>query len=117
MTSAGDLSRRVTFQKRGPDENQDPLGDWVDVYTCAAKVVSVKGGETVQAQRLAGNQPAVIVVRRCGDTRDIDNAYRAVDARDLARGVLTAWDVASAIWNEKDNMMEFFATQHRARDA
>lgn len=117
MTWAGEFDRRVTFQQRGPDENQDPLGAWVDVYTCDAKVVSAKGGESVQAQRLAGNQPAVIIVRRCAETRDLDNTFRAVDARALARGVLIAWDVASSIWNQKDSTMEFFATQHRGRDA
>jgi head-tail adaptor len=111
VTKIGELTRRVTFQRRGLDENDEPSPNepWVDVVSRAAKIVPMKGGEGVQSQRLEGSQPVVIIVRREALTRNIDNSYRAVDARDTD----TVWGVTSAIWNEREDMMEFLAVQRR----
>lgn len=109
MTTASDLTRRVIFQQRGSDANGDPLGAWTNGPARWAKVLQLKGGEGVQAQRLEGNQPVIITVRRGPETRSIDNSYRAVDARDPA----TIWSVTSATWNEADGMMEILAVQRR----
>lgn len=115
MTTAGELSRRVTFQVRGADANGDLLGDWSTVVTRDAKIVPLKGGEGVQSQRLEGAQPVVIIVRRETLTKTIDNSYRAFDAREPAppaEGCIV-WGITSAIWNEAEDMMEFLAVQRR----
>jgi hypothetical protein len=39
---------------------------------------SSRGGEAVQAQRLAGTQPAIIIVRYDSQTRTITPAWRAI---------------------------------------
>lgn len=83
----GKMRERVFFQKRGPDDNGDPLGDWETVASegsdgaWSAEIIRLRGGEAVQAQRLQGLQPVIIGVRPCGVTRQLDNAWRAVDAR------------------------------------
>lgn len=110
MTTAGELTRRVTFQSRAPDENGDLLGDWVDVVSRWARITPNIGGEGVIDQRIEGNQPVVIYVRRDLETKVIDNSYRAVDALDPA----TVWNVASVIRNEREDMMEILAVQKRA---
>lgn len=81
MPGAGEMRDRVTFQKRGPDENGDPLGPWIDRFSVAAQIVYLKGTEPVMAQRLQGVQPAVIVVREGANARMITTAWRAEDAR------------------------------------
>jgi hypothetical protein len=109
MTTPGELTRPVIFQARGPDANGDPLGDWADVVRRMAKIAPNIGGEGVIDQRLEGNQPVVIYVRRDATTKAIDNSYRAVDALDAT----TTWEVASVIRNEREDMMEILAVQRR----
>ena len=90
MTKRGsrDLKDRVTLQRRGQDANGEPNGPWSTVASeagdqaWAAKIIHLKGGEPVMAQRLQGVRPAVIVVRACGLTREADNSWRAIDRRD-----------------------------------
>lgn len=106
---AGQLNRRVTLQQRGLDANGDRLGDWVDVVTRDARIVSLTGGETVKTQRLEGDQPVVIYVRRDSLTKQADNAWRAVDARDAS----TTWGVTSSIWNRETDEVELLAVQRR----
>ncbi len=84
MTSAGDLRERFTFAKRTdtPDEYGNPVaGGWIDQFTVWAAVKPLKGGEGVQAARLAGSQPVIITVRYSSQTRQISPAWRATDAR------------------------------------
>lgn len=82
MLGAGDLRDRITFQKRGEDENGDPLGGWDDQFTRSARLTWLRGSEGVMASRLEGKQPVVITVRACSQTRLIDGSWRAVNARD-----------------------------------
>jgi hypothetical protein len=83
----GKMRERVLFQKRGLDDNNDPLGDWVTVASQApdgawsVEIIRLRGGEAVQAQRLQGLQPVIIGARPCLVTRQLDSAWRAVDAR------------------------------------
>jgi head-tail adaptor len=109
MTTAGELTRRVTFQARGLDDNGDPLGDWADLATRFAKITPNIGGEGVIDKRLEGSQPVVIHVRRDAVTKAIDNSDRAFDALDPA----TIWNIASVIWNQREDMIEILAVQHR----
>jgi hypothetical protein len=107
VTTPGELTRPVMFQKRGLDTNGDPLGDWVDVVGRMAKIAPSIGGEGVVAQRIEGSQPVIVYVRRDLETKLIDNSYRVVDALEPA----TTWEVASVIRNEREDMMEVLAIQ------
>lgn len=125
MKPPAELKDRVTFQRKAVNGDGDRLGAWTDVVTRPAEVRPLKGGEGVQAQRLEGSQPVLIIVRRERLTRDIDNSYRAVDAHEVARRVregqaadqalaaATKWGVTSAIFNRADDTMEFLAVQRR----
>lgn len=84
MPGAGALRDRYTFQKRGPDANGDPLGDWADQFTISAGTIYLKGSEPVMEQRLQGVQPVVLTVRDETRTRLITTAWRAVNARDTS---------------------------------
>lgn len=109
MTTPGELTRPVTFQQRADDGNGDPLGDWTDVVTRMAKITPNIGGEGVIDQRIEGNQPVVIYIRRDLTTKLIDNSYRAYDVLEPT----TIWNVASVIRNEREDMMEVLAVQKR----
>lgn len=85
MPGAGDLRERLRFQRRGVDANGDRLGAWEGVFTCWAQLVWLRGGESVQQQRLEGRQPVAIVIRESSDSRAVDSSWRAVDARDESR--------------------------------
>lgn len=78
---AGELRDRITLQHQALDDNGDALGDWATRFSRATKIVNLRGGESVQQQRLQGNQPVVLVVRACPDTRTIDNSFRAINHR------------------------------------
>ena len=87
--SAGQLRSRVTFQRRG--DAIDPFdgsvipggGDWVDQYTCAARLQPKFGGdvETFAASRLSSKQPYNLTVRNCAAARAVRTDWRVVDAR------------------------------------
>lgn len=107
MTEPGEFTRKVTFQQQAADGDGMRFGAFADVVTRQAKIVPKIGGETVNDQRLQGNQPVVIYVRKDSLTAAIDNSYRAVDARHTS----TVWNVASVIWNEAEDMIEVLAVQ------
>jgi hypothetical protein len=111
MSSAGQLSRRVTFQIQGGDG--DSPGGFYDVVTRDARIQPLKGGEAVKADRMAGRQPVVIYVRRDTTTKAIDNSYRAFDARDTE----IVWDVQSALVSEDLEWVEVLAVQRLEREA
>lgn len=111
MTHAGQLDRSVTFKQRALDANNERLGDLTDVCTRDARVQPLKGGEAVQAQRMAGQQPVIITVRCDALTRSIDNGFEAFDAR--TAGI--AWDVQSAIVTEDQVWVEILAVQRKGQ--
>lgn len=126
MTSPAQYTRRVQFQRQALDADGDPLGGWQNSVARFAnirplKLSNVRGAEVVVEQRLQGEQPVIITVRRDSVTRAIDNTYRAYDLRfarppqpsaaTWAGGVI--WAISSAIWNEKENEMEFLAVERR----
>lgn len=76
---AGELIHRVTLQHRASDANGDPLGDWETVFQRRVKLVNLRGGEGVMQQRIQGNQPVLLVVRACSETRSVDNSFRAIN--------------------------------------
>jgi SPP1 family predicted phage head-tail adaptor len=81
--SAGELRDLVAFERR--DELDDGYGNvdgaWVEQFRTAARIQPLKGGEAVQAARLAGTQPVVIRVRYCAAARSVAPAWRARDVR------------------------------------
>ncbi|EJW12737.1 hypothetical protein A33M_1707 [Rhodovulum sp. PH10] len=80
---AGDLRERVRFEARavGDDGYGNVRADWIERFSVSARIVSLRGGESVIAARLQGTQPVVITVRAEARTRAIATDWRAVDAR------------------------------------
>lgn len=117
MTHAGQLDRRVTFRRPTTDADGEAAG-WSDVVTRDARVQPLKGGESVQASRMAGRQPVIITVRRETATKAIDNGWQAVDARALGDSppVTIAWDVTSSILTEDEEWVEVQAVQLKGGD-
>lgn len=81
MTAAGDLKWRVRFDSQAdiPDEFGGSTRGWVEQFSRAAAIMPMRGGEGIQAQRLAGTQPVLIMVRFDSLTRTIDPSWRAVE--------------------------------------
>jgi SPP1 family predicted phage head-tail adaptor len=77
---AGELRFRVRFDKKVAVE--DPAGGstetWTAQFTRWADIRQQRGGEGVQAQRLQGTQPALIIVRYDSETNLIEPSWRAV---------------------------------------
>lgn len=78
---SGDLRFRVRFDKQ--TEVSDPYGstvsEWTEQFTRWADIRPMKGGEGIQAQRLVGTQPVLILVRYDNLTKTIDTSWRAVE--------------------------------------
>lgn len=114
---AGQLSRRVTFRRQTVDANGEASG-YEDVVTRDVRVEPLRGQESVQASRMAGEQPVKITVRRDSTTKLIDNGWQAKDARAAADSppVVIAWDIYSAIVSEDLAWLTLEATQHKGGD-
>ena len=78
---AGQLRVRVRFDMLV--ETPDPAGGsskvWEEQFTHWAAIKPLRGGEDVQAQRLQGLQPVLIVVRKDSQTKAIEPSWRAVE--------------------------------------
>ena len=91
LPSSGSLRGRVHLQKREMEPNpwdpDGPLreGDWATQATVACEFMPLRGSETVIASRLQGIQPYVVRVRQSNTTRQVDETWRVVDARDDKR--------------------------------
>lgn len=105
MAEAGQLNRRVTFQVQGGDG--DSPGGFYDVVTRDARVQPLRGGEVYQGQRMAGQQPVKLFVRRDATTKTIDNAWRAYDYRDST----VRWDIQSSQVTEDMRWVEIWALE------
>jgi head-tail adaptor len=110
VTGAGQLDRRVAFRQRAAGSNGALTGAWTDVVTRDARIQPLKGGEGVQAARMAGQQPVIITVRRDATTETVDNSWSARDARDTT----IVWDIASVIRTEDRAWIEILAVQRMA---
>lgn len=85
---AGDLRHRVKFQRRaaGDDEYGNPVEGWADLGVVrSASLTPTRGGEDVQAGRVAGKASWDCWVRNDSGTRQITTSDRVVDARDPSR--------------------------------
>jgi SPP1 family predicted phage head-tail adaptor len=80
---AARLRERVAFERRDlvDDGHGNKVGDWREVFRTAARIKPMRGAETVQASRLAGEGPVVITVRSSDATRAVTTDLRARDVR------------------------------------
>lgn len=83
---AGELRERLAFEKRvmlaePGNGSGTKRGDWQQQFIVWAKVIFLRGGESVLASRLSGVQPTVITVRASSQSRLIKSDWRARDTR------------------------------------
>lgn len=99
MTAAGDLKFRIAFQKKQATEAEGGgvNARWLDQFTRWADIRPLRGGETVQQDRMQGVQPVIIIVRADSQTRQITPSWRAVrampDGTERRYGLKTAQDM------------------------
>lgn len=110
MTVAGELRERVTFEKRTAvdDGYGNMSGDWAGAFLddsspqvnkqFAARIKPARGGESIQAARLAGHQPVLITVRSTVNTRTITTDWRV---RDVHKDVL--YNIRSIVNSDERN--------------
>jgi len=90
--SAADLRFRVRFDKKV--EQSDPGGGTVSAWSMLgtgsfirwADIRPMRGGEEIQAQRLTGTQPVIIIVRADSSIKTVDPSWRAVRVTDGTDG-------------------------------
>ncbi len=86
-TSAGDLFYSVGMEARVEENPDSPVdygnteSTWTEQFAVRAAYIHLRGGEAVQAARLAGRHVQVIRVRASTATRTITTDWRAVDKR------------------------------------
>lgn len=86
--SAGRMHQRLHFQKREAIDDgagNEVSGPYETVFTSAAELIPLRGGEPVQAARLVGVQPYTVRIRSCAAAREVTTAWRIVDARNASR--------------------------------
>jgi head-tail adaptor len=80
----GQLREHVAFERR--TAQSDVYGntvttDWLELWSCAARIQPIRGGEAINARRLSGVQPVAITVRICPALADLGTDDRVVDRR------------------------------------
>ena len=77
---AGDLTKRVAFQR--PHEDVDADGNKFSAYPEAfrvwANLLPLRGGESVMAGRMASRSPAVVTIRTSTQARTVTSEWRVV---------------------------------------
>lgn len=108
---AGKLREKLLFQRRAIVDDgfgNEQSGDFATVFTAAAELIPLKGGEPVLAARLSGVQPFIIKIRGCNAARDVTPAWRAVDARNPVR----LFNITAAVDPDNKNAwIDIMATQ------
>lgn len=108
---AGKLREKLLFQRRALVDDEmgnEQAGDWETVFTASARLIPLKGSEPVMASRLSGVQPFILQIRSCSAARDVNPAWRAVDARNLSR----VFNIKSAAnFDEKNAYVDMMAVQ------
>lgn len=76
-----DLFETVTFYSPAPgsDGYGGQVDGWQEEFSARANFRFLRGGETVQAARLAGMQPAVVTVRASADAARVRPAWKLTD--------------------------------------
>lgn len=83
MVSSMILRERIAFEQRADvsDDYGNVKGEWLERFTLWARVMPLKGGESVVAERMQGSQPVVIRVRHSIQSARVDGGWRARDTR------------------------------------
>jgi head-tail adaptor len=104
MTNSGNLFEKFDFQ--GPVETLNGYGGviqgWSDPVSVRASIQYLRGGETVQAARLQGRQPAVLRVRNSQTLRLVDPSWRVTNSR---TGVV--YNIRSVVRSDDRRWLEF----------
>ena len=81
--AAGQLIENVAFDELNAvsDGYGNRQQEFVEQFKIRAGYVWLRGGESIQAARLEGNQPLIVRVRVCNDTNRIRNDWRMRDVR------------------------------------
>lgn len=85
MASPGAMRDRYTFQRHVGSSvvgGIDRGAAWGGDVTVWAQTQFLHGSEAVQQSRLQGKQPVILTIRASSQTLPIDNAWRALNARD-----------------------------------
>lgn len=109
--TAGKMREKLHFQARAMVDDgfgNEQAGDFATVFTAAAELIPLKGGEPVLAARLTGVQPFVIQIRGSTAARGLTTAWRAVDARNPSR-IFNITSVANV--DQKNAYIDLMATQ------
>ncbi|NEI48652.1 head-tail adaptor protein [Rhizobium leguminosarum] len=108
---AGKLRQKLLFQRRAIVDDgmgNEQSGDFATIFTAAAELIPLKGGEPVLAARLSGVQPFIIKIRGCSAARGVTPAWRAVDARNPAK----LFNITAAVDPDNKNAwLDIMATQ------
>lgn len=88
MSKAPHLRERVAFDRPtlSPDGYGGRVSGWSEApasHECRAELIYLRGGEAVEAARLAGRSVYKVRVRQCAQAREISADWRM---RDLRRG-------------------------------
>lgn len=78
------MREKLAFQRRAEADDgygNPTSGEFETVFTDAAELIPLRGGETVAASRLTGVQPFIVRVHSSIRTRAVTPAWRIVDAR------------------------------------
>ncbi len=109
--SSGLLRQKLNFQRREPIDDSygnEQSGEFTTMFAAAAELIPLKGSEPVIAARLTGVQPFIIRIRSCVAAREVDMAWRIVDARNPAR----IFNITAAVDPDNKNAwIEIMATQ------
>jgi head-tail adaptor len=101
----------MLFQRRPSYDDgfgNEQSGDFATMFSAAAELIPLKGGETVTAARLTGTQPFILRIRSCFAAREVDTAWRVVDARNPTR----IFNITAAVDpSNKNAWIEIMATQ------
>lgn len=92
-TGAGSMREKLHFQRRGVLDDgygNETAGPFETVFTDAAEVIPLKGGDNVQGARLTGVQPFIVRVHGSARTRAVGAEWQIVDARSGAVYAITA---------------------------
>ncbi len=83
VRSAGDLYYRVAFDAREEIDRGDgvTVGEWIEKFQVRAGFIPLRGGESVMAGRLQGQQTQIIFVRTSSQTRSVNTDWRVRDVR------------------------------------
>ncbi|AXQ93202.1 head-tail adaptor protein [Cereibacter azotoformans] len=86
------------------DGSGGTTADWGERLICRGSIRYLRGGETIQAARLAGRQPVVVSIRDSVEARAVGTDWRM---RDVGRGVV--YNIRSIVPSDDRRWLEITA--------